>query len=457
VALATASGYTPADVAAARARAATPVRPDRPVPAGAIDPAVVDLAAMRAQAAAHDAANGNGTDCRAFMLQYELSLRLLPERAPMREAFDSLRLLELCGVTPPPTPAAQGAAPVATHFAPLTRAELAARCVGEAPLFVDAAAGRDAQAGVRREQQGSRARPFRTFARALAATRAARAARAARGAARATACIVLRGGVHHLGATQLLTAADSGLVVTGAEGDAQPAWVSGGTPLGALTWTPVAVGAGMNVYSADVSAAALKSMPGLQTLSSAPGAVPTRLFQAMYPNYDLEFFSGNLPGQGEVSVWRKPPIMAIPTLVYKDLKAAGLKDDSTMREYNIYAAGQGGPCDHWLQPEGMWAYVCSNSTAGGWEEIERNFASTGQLGFPIGVVFNNSKLPASVATWTAPPAPGGPTDWSNAPLITQWHNQVRCAVLLCATSIGSEAHTLLTLRSPLFSGLEPEQ
>ena len=369
-----ASAYTPADVAAAQARAATPVRADRPVPASAIDPAVVDLAAMWAQATQHD--GNTSTDCRAFMLQYEFSLRLLPERAPLRDAFDSLRLLELCGVTPPPSSSAAYSSAYSTHFAPLSRAELAARCSEEPPLYVDAAAGSDvagSRAAAAAAAAGSRARPFRTFARALAATRAARAERAAAGAARATACIVLRGGVHHLGATQLLTAADSGLVVTAAEGDSQPAWISGGVPLGDLAWQPFNVAAGMNVYVADVSGAGLKSMPGLQTLSAAPGAVPTRLFPAMYPNYDIEFFSGNLPGDGQVSVWRKPPIMAIPTLVYKDLKAAGLKDDSTMREYNIYAAGQGGPCDHWEQPEGMWAYVCSNSTAGGWEEIERGF------------------------------------------------------------------------------------
>ena len=62
-----ARAYTPADVAAAKARAATPVRADRPVPFSAIDPAVVDLAAMTAQAAAHDAAHG-GTDCRALQV-----------------------------------------------------------------------------------------------------------------------------------------------------------------------------------------------------------------------------------------------------------------------------------------------------------------------------------------------------------------------------------------------------
>ena len=36
-------------------------------------------------------------------------------------------------------------------------------------------------------------------------------------------------------------------------------------------------------------------------------------------------------GRGpQVVEWVKPPIMDIPTLFYKDLQAAGLKNDSTM-------------------------------------------------------------------------------------------------------------------------------
>jgi hypothetical protein len=428
--LALARASDPAVVAGAKARAATPVKPSRPVAAD--DPLVaVDLAAMTAQATAHDLANGNVTDCRAFMTQYEFSVRLMPERGALRDVFDALRLAELCGVTPPAGPTSSA------HFAPRSSAELAARC-DVAPVFVDAALGRDDAASAR---AGSIAQPFRTFARALAAVRSARGSARRDGR---TACIVLRAGVHHLEATQLLSPADSGLIVTSFDGDSEPAWFSGGVALRGLTWTAFNVAGGQNVYVADVSAAGLRTIPGLQTLSDAAGAVPTRLFPAYYPNsFDIEFFNGNLPGDREVSVWRKPPIMAIPTLVYKDLKAAGLKDDSTMREYNIYAAGQGGPCDHWEQPADMWAYVCSNSTAGGWEEIERGFASTGQLGFPIGAVLNNSNLPPNVAKWTAPDA--DPSDWANAPIITQWHNQGWYQASYAVTKIAQGANTELTM------------
>ena len=45
------------------------------------------------------------------------------------------------------------------------------------------------------------------------------------------------------------------------------------------------------------------------------------------------------------------------------------------QEYNLYATGSGGPCKHWANGGNEWAYICSNSTAGGWEEVERGLVS----------------------------------------------------------------------------------
>lgn len=84
----------------------------------------------------------------------------------------------------------------------------------------------------------------------------------------------------------------------------------------------------------------------------------------MFPDYDMEQFQGNLPGvfscacvtvclacahacvstslpigMKDVVEWVKPPVMSIPKLFYKDLAAMGLKNDSTMTAYNIYATG----------------------------------------------------------------------------------------------------------------------
>ena len=400
---------TPQEVAAGVARASTPLRPDRPASlaaaAAALAPWGASLPAMWAQAAAHDGTSS--TDCRAWMLQYELSIRQMPERAPLRDVFDALRLGTDCGVTPPAAPASTA------YFKPLTPAEVAQSCTS-GTFYVNATGGSDSAVGTMEA-------PFKTLPRALAATRAAGARPAGQ-----TACIILRGGVHYLPATQVLGAGDSGLTVTALAGDAAPAWVSGGVPLGELAWSPFNVAAGMNIYVADIAQGTpITAMAGLNTLDGG-SAMPTRLWRAMFPNFDMEQFSGDLPGDAEVVKWVKPPIMDIPVLVYKDLKASGQKDDSTMREYNIYAAGKGGPCEHWGRVnDEMWSYVCSNSTAGGWEEIERGFASTGQLGFPIAMHWNKTKLPARLSTWTLPSAENS-FDWSNTPVLTQWHNQGWC-------------------------------
>ena len=304
---------TPADVAAGVARASTPYKADRPIPQPAIAAALAaydgsNLAAMWAQAAAHDGTAS--TDCRAFMLQYELSLRLMPERLPLRDVFDALNLNSKCGVAPPAAPASTA------FFKPLTPAEVAQTCTAGA-FYVNASGGSDSAAG-------TIGAPFQTLPRALAATRAAGARPAGQ-----TACIILRGGVHFLPATQVLGASDSGLTVTALAGDKVPAWVSGGVPLGALAWAPFNVAEGMNVYVADIAPGIpLTSMPGLNTLDAA--AVPTRNFMAMYPNYEIEFFSGTLPGMGEIVEWVKPPIMEIPEVIFKDLNAAGLKNVSSM-------------------------------------------------------------------------------------------------------------------------------
>lgn len=64
------------DVRAAFARASTPLRPDRPV--GGATVGGVDLPGTWAQAARAS------LDCQGSLLQYEFSLRLLPERAEAR-------------------------------------------------------------------------------------------------------------------------------------------------------------------------------------------------------------------------------------------------------------------------------------------------------------------------------------------------------------------------------------
>ena len=76
---------------------------------------------------------------------------------------------------------------------------------------------------------GTQAAPFKTVARALAATRASGAGPNA---------IVLRAGTHYLAATLQLTGADSGLTMSAFPGE--EAWLSRGVPLAGVTWSPAA-------------------------------------------------------------------------------------------------------------------------------------------------------------------------------------------------------------------------
>jgi hypothetical protein len=412
------------DVPAAFARSSSQYRSGRP--SASLPPALEALLpGMWAQANAADAAakhapggTGPAMACAAAMLQYELSLRLQPERAPLLDVFDALQLGgqgSACGVTPPPGSRST------LVFEPLSAAQLQAQCtVG--PFYVDPLAGSDSNAG-------TLASPFQSLTRALGATRTGRTAPGA-----GVPCVVLRGGTHFLNATLLLGAGDSGLIVTAYDGASEPpAWVSGGVPLGPqLAWTPynTSASAGMNVWKTTLPASVppLQSMPGLNTLDGGDAslAAPTRLFRARFPQgYNQEFFSGPLPDMHELVSLDKPaPTFGVPEIYYKDLQALGLFNASSMRAYNVYVAARGGVCGHWdTDTPDEWAYACSNDTAGGWEEVERGFAMTGQLGFPVSATYNASRLPSRVATWTVPVAPGGPTDWSNTPVFTLRHNQ----------------------------------
>jgi len=127
----------------------------------------------------------------------------------------------------------------ASSFQPAPTAPQPAACAHE--LFVDAERGVDTNAA------GSASSPFQSVNAALTALRQQRKADAQ--LATATACITLRGGRHYLGGVSSasqpvtssrigaihLTAADSNLVLQGAQGE--QAVLSGGVELGPLNWT----------------------------------------------------------------------------------------------------------------------------------------------------------------------------------------------------------------------------
>ena len=261
-------------------------------------------------------------DCQVYALAYERALLLIPERAPNRDVWDALRLGPSCGAPPPPTAAELG---LLAAWPPHT----STRAVVAGPTYYVAPNGSDT-AG-----DGTLERPFATVARGVDATRAARPPGAG------PASVVLRGGLHLLGATVTLDTRDSQLTIAAYPGEA--AWVSGGAPIGPLTWTAVNVSnaTGANIWRAHVSAAPayvtgeqsaghkvcmnsgeaqsclahilcpiitivlysiispllIHCLAGLNTI--APDGSPSkRLFRAQYPNFNPEWHATAACGGG---------------------------------------------------------------------------------------------------------------------------------------------------------------
>ena len=188
----------------------------------------------------------------AFALAYEFALRAQPARAPNLDVWNALRLGPECGVTPPPALDTPAPWPVSIAVPQ------------GIPTFYVSPDGSDAS-------PGSEAAPFLTVARGVNATRASRAP------GTGPAAIVLRAGIHILGATIALDARDSDLTVSAFPGEA--AWVSGGAPLAGLSWAPVdVVPGGANVYAAHVP----QPPPFMLSLATADatGAPNKRLYRA---------------------------------------------------------------------------------------------------------------------------------------------------------------------------------
>jgi len=177
-------------------------------------------------------------DCGVRSLARDFAAFLFPaDPAAVALVFDALRLGAECGEAPPPARAAPRRAPPP----PPPARGAAAALVYVSPLGSDASG------------DGSAGAPFATLARAL---------RASRGGA-APAQIVMRGGTYALDAPVVLTAADSGLSIAAAAGEAP--LLSGGAPLAGLAWARVRPGppAGMS-----------GPLPGVSVVSSDPGLVP---------------------------------------------------------------------------------------------------------------------------------------------------------------------------------------
>eukprot|EP01062_Namystynia_karyoxenos_P055927 TRINITY_DN46934_c0_g1_i1.p1 TRINITY_DN46934_c0_g1~~TRINITY_DN46934_c0_g1_i1.p1 ORF type:complete len:941 (+),score=254.23 TRINITY_DN46934_c0_g1_i1:75-2825(+) len=191
-------------------------------------------------------------ECEVNRLAYNWSLRALPQRAPLVEAFDSLRL-QRCG----PRPAAASGLPTPSppQLPPGTPA-----------WYVDPAKGDDAA-------DGSLQHPFRSVHRAIGVVRGASSGRPRPFWAR----VILRAGVHSVGPVPItLTSIDSGLSIEAYPGE-RPV-LSAGVELTGLKWVQVQKGFGPrlsgvnNIMDAAMPGDASMYGPGAQYAGDAEDA-----------------------------------------------------------------------------------------------------------------------------------------------------------------------------------------
>jgi Right handed beta helix region len=290
--------------------------------------------------------------------------------------------------------------------------------------------------------------PVRTAAEAVQMSRRIRRRRRRRdsGATAAAAgniTIVFRAGIHFLRDTLHLDRHDSHLTITSYPGE--EVWLSGGVALPNsnssrynISWS-YDCNLNLHVRVANLTNLLLQQQqlqrsggsattPTTARHSPSVPAVPAlfttraRLIRARFPNGNPEIdpWGYNTPGRLDHSIppdqvlrWHRPDAAGVPRFDYADLRFAG-KNDSTMAWYNAYASGTGGACaDLWGTAEA--SYWCSNASAGGWSEVDRECALTGRLQIPVGVTVNGtSSIGRRLSQWGGA-AVGG--------IVHAWHSQ----------------------------------
>eukprot|EP00934_Nitzschia_sp_Nitz4_P006339 Nitzschia sp. Nitz4//scaffold304_size22322//19029//21871//NITZ4_008574-RA/size22322-snap-gene-0.3-mRNA-1//-1//CDS//3329547079//6329//frame0 len=208
--------------------------------------------------------------------------------------------------------------------------------------------------------------------------------------------IVLHPGIHSLqGKPLLLTEQDSHLTIVGTEN----VWLSGGIPLDNVEFIKTEKN---NIHVANLSSLLVNyNMPPILSLFTTE----RRYVRARYPNGDPEvaLWGYASPHRLETSLksdlvleWHLPPKGKSPEFTLIDFTDPSVlppgvpaKNDSTQHGYNLYASGKGGVCsDIWgVEADSYW---CSNASEGGWSEVDRECAISGQMQLPIGLTYNTS-------------------------------------------------------------------
>lgn len=164
-------------------------------------------------------------DCGMRTLAWNYSLFLRPDLAPQQAVFDALRLGADCGL-PTPTATTDLASPRTVEAAFEDRVTARFGAEYAATWYADPVNGNDSNSGTLQS-------PFKTVQKAVSAARSGPS----------PALIQLRNGTFYLSAPVLLTADDSGLTIAGYPGEVPV--ISGGLPLGTLSWTAYNITSGM--------------------------------------------------------------------------------------------------------------------------------------------------------------------------------------------------------------------
>ena len=213
---------------------------------------------------------------------------------------------------------------------------------------------------------GSRAKPFATVAKALAATRASGPG----------GTIVLGGGVYYLAEPLILTPRDSGLTIQSDKGS--EAWLSGGLPLTDLQWNPHNVSAaGSNVWAASLAHLGVREVTGLRLIN---GSLTKRLTRARWPNNPdpeaigfgasvqvrsrfccvascASCYSRRLGAhpRGQAASWMPRTHGAAFSLL--DVARSVVSRNDTLTSWQTYTLGIGGTCDVFDPPVGYCTLV----------------------------------------------------------------------------------------------------
>lgn len=331
--------------------------------------------------------NVTKVDCGIRQLAFGFAKSLNDDEEILMEVHDALRLSDLCHVEK----VSKTFGEPTTLLDKRRKAKELEMCTSMAPcVYVEAVSS--AKKKLRSAQDGSLSRPWMSIHDALVH------ARKLLNRKNTFPTIILREGIHSLEAKPLkLRSQDSGLKIMGYPGE--NAWISGGLPLENVEFKETGDD---GLLVADLTELLSNyDLPKMVSLFTTT----RRYIRARFPNSDPELDQWGYASPHRLNYslradlvveWHRPHPTTPPEFTFFDFDnfppdGVPRKNNSKQEGYNWYASGHGGACsDIW--GEGADSYWCSNASQGGWAEVDRESAMTGQMQLPIGMTYNSSVL-----------------------------------------------------------------